>query len=97
MNIREFEKNLFKAIMNSQGGCVTKCMFMLEENMDLVQIQHVKAVYYCDCWECRQELREQLSPKWQWKLNYRENPNQLELIPEENFFDQFKKLNKGGD
>ena len=91
--IKEFEKNLFKAI-NRACGCISEeSMSLLKNNMDLVQTKHLKAVrYYCRCWECRNELKDLFGDKIDYFWSTKDDPNQLELVPEENFFDQFREI-----
>lgn len=61
--------------------------------MDLVQANHLKAVrYYCRCWECRNERKDLFEDKIDYFWSTKDDPNQLELIPEENFFDQFREI-----
>lgn len=92
MEIKEFEKNLFEKIMNRKTKCVTECIFLFQDNRHLVQNKHIKAVlYYCTCWECRNELQDLFVNRKKFSWSKKDDPNQLELIPEENFFDQFEE------
>ncbi len=92
-NIKEFEKNLFKALTSGQCGCISSgdWMHTVEENKKIVQRKHIKAIYYyCDCWDCRRRMKSFF--KTFDAIPIKQNPNQLELITEENFFDQFQEI-----
>ena len=91
--ITEFEKKLLKALTSGQCGCISSgdWMSMMEENKEIVQKKHLKAVYYyCNCWDCRRRMESFFDTFLVMSIKH--NINQLELISEENFFDQFKEI-----